>query len=155
MKALKLFPAMVLFLGAMHCQGQSTVAAAGGEAGSVSYTVGQVFVEPSTSDKGSLTPGVQQTYEIIVVDGIANTQITLEAQVYPNPTADWLTLSVAEADFANLRYTLTDANGRTIAVDNIADAQTAIDMSRFAPAVYLLRVDDGEKALKTFRIVKK
>ena len=146
--------AFVALIGA-KANAQTAVATAGGEAGTMSYTVGQIAVEPSVSDKGSLTPGVQQAYEITIVDGIAETQISLEAAVYPNPTADWLTLTVADNDVANLRYTLLDANGRTIATDNITDAQTAIDMGRLTPAMYLLRVDDGAKSVKTFRIVKK
>ena len=154
-KLRKLIPAMALLVGAVHCQGQTSVATAGGDAGTLSFTVGQPFVAPTESATGSLTPGVQQAYVITVVDGIELTQISLEAEVYPNPTADWLTLSVVDTDAANLHYTLTDANGRTVAAADITDAQTAIDMGRLAPAVYLLRVDDGAKSLKTFRIVKR
>ena len=153
-RRLILLIAFVATIGA-KANAQTAVATAGGEAGTMSYTVGQIAVEPSVSDKGSLTPGVQQAYEITIVDGIAETQISLEAAVYPNPTADWLTLTVADNDVANLRYTLLDANGRTIAADNITDALTAIDMGRLTPAMYLLRVDDGAKSVKTFRIVKK
>ena len=118
-------------------------------------SVGQPFVAPATSDAGSITPGVQQAYAITVVDGIENTQISLEAEVYPNPVTDRLTLRVDNTDAATLRFTLTDANGRTIAADNIVDAQTAIDMSNLAQGVYFLRVDNGEMTLKTFKIVKK
>ena len=154
-KMLKLIPAIALFACTAHCQAQTTIATAGGEAGTVSFTVGQTFVAPASSDAGSVAPGVQQAYEISIVNGIENTQISLEAEVYPNPTADWLTLSVVDTDAATLHYTLTDANGRTIAAADIIDAQTSIDMGRLTPAVYLLRVDDGAKALKTFRIVKR
>ena len=154
-KMLKTIPAIALLACTAHCQAQTTVTTAGGEAGTVSFTVGQTFVAPASSDAGSITPGVQQAYEITIVNGIDNTQITLEAEVYPNPTADWLTLSVDDTDAATLHYTLTDANGRTITAADIVDAQTAIDMGRYAQGVYLLRVDDGNKPLKTFRIVKK
>lgn len=154
MRRMILLLASVALLGA-KANAQSTVATTGGEAGTVSYTVGQTFVAPATSDAGSLTPGVQQAYAITVVDGIENTQISLEAEVYPNPVTDRLTLRVDNTDAATLRFTLTDANGRTIAADNIVDAQTSIDMSNLAQGVYFLRVDNGEMALKTFKIVKK
>ena len=154
MRRMILLLASVALFGA-KANAQSTVATAGGEAGTVSYTVGQTFVAPATSDAGSLTPGVQQAYAITVVDGIENTQISLEAEVYPNPVTDRLTLRVDNTDAATLRFMLTDANGRTIAADNIVDAQTAIDMSNLAQGVYFLRVDNGEQALKTFKIVKK
>ena len=154
-KALRLIPAFALLACAANCQAQTAVVAAGGEAGTMSFTVGQIAVEPAESATGSLTPGVQQAYQITVVDGIAETQISLEAAVYPNPTADWLTLRVDDTNAANLRYTLTDANGRNIAAADIADAQTAIDMANLAQGIYFLRVDNGESPLKTFKIVKK
>lgn len=134
---------------------QSAVTSAGGEAGTVSFTVGQPFVTPAVSDAGSLTPGVQQAYEITIVNGIENTQISLEAEVYPNPVVDRLTLSVSDADDAVLHYTLTDANGRSLSTAEIVDAQTSINMSTLAQGVYFLRVDDGQTLLRTFKIVKR
>ena len=128
-----LFAAALLFT-AGAASAQTAVATAGGEAGTVSYTIGQPFVETAQSDAGSLAPGVQQAY--------------------PNPVADRLTLSVADTDKA-LRYTLTDNNGRALATSEIANAITEIDMANLVPAVYFLRVDDGNVMVRTFKIVKK
>ena len=152
-KRMILLIAVAVLFGA-KANAQSAVTSAGGEAGTVSFTVGQPFVTPAVSDAGSLTPGVQQAYEITIVNGIENTQISLEAEVYPNPVVDRLTLSVSDADGVVLHYTLTDANGRTIATAEIVDAQTAIDMARYVQGVYFLRVDDGNVVVKTFKIVK-
>ena len=157
-EALKLIPALALLMGAAHCQAQTAVATAGGEAGTMSYTVGQPFVEVAESEAGSLTSGVQQAYTITVIDdntGLSDSQITLAAEVYPNPVADRLNLRVDGTDITNLRYTLTDNNGRTLASADIADTQTAIEMSNLVQGVYFLRVTDGETPLKTFKIVKK
>ena len=68
---------------------------------------------------------------------------------------DRLTLRVDNLESAALRFTLTDNNGRTIAADNIAGAQTSIEMGHLAQGAYFLRVDDGETVLRTFKIVKK
>ena len=147
--------AFVALIGA-KVNAQTAVVTTGGEAGTMSFTVGQIAVEPSASDKGSLTPGVQQAYEITIVEsGVAGRQVTLEAAVYPNPTADWLTLTVADTDVANLRYTLLDANIRALATSEISDVQTQIDMAALVPAVYFLRIDDGNVMVRTFKIVKK
>lgn len=139
----------------VHCYGQTSVATAGGEAGTMSYTVGQTFVTYSVSDAGSITQGVQQTYTITIVDnvGLTDRKISIEAEVYPNPVTDRLILLVDNLETSSMRYTLTDANGRTIAADNITDAQTLIDMGNLVPAVYFLRVSDGD-AWQTFKIVK-
>ena len=153
-KLRKLIPAMALLVGAVHCQGQTSVATAGGDAGTLSFTVGQPFVAPTESATGSLTPGVQQAYVITVVDGIELTQISLEATIYPNPVADRLNLRVDNLESAALRYTLTDANGRTIAAAGITDALTDIDVANLVQGVYFLRVDDDKSPLKTFKILK-
>ena len=134
---------------------QTTVATAGGEAGTMSYTIGQIAVEPAETAAGSLTPGVQQAYEITIVDGIDNRYVTLEAEVYPNPVTDLLILRVDDAVTTTLHYTLTDANGRTISAADIASAQSAIDMSQHVQGVYFLRVTNGETMVRTFKIVKK
>ncbi|MCR5360837.1 MAG: T9SS type A sorting domain-containing protein [Bacteroidales bacterium] len=153
----KLFLAMALLVGAAHCHGQTTVATAGGEAGTLSFTVGQVIYTATTGEAGSLTAGVHQAYDISTVAlgavGLAN-GISLNA--YPNPVADRLTLVVADASaVADLGYTLTDAAGRTLTTDRITAAKVTIDMTAFAPAVYFLRVDEGTTLVRTFKIVKK
>lgn len=153
-RRLILLMAFVALIGA-KANAQTSVATAGGEAGTVSYTVGQVFVDVATSDKGSIAPGVQQAYEITIVEvGVADRLVTLEAAVYPNPVTDRLVLRVDDTAAA-LRYILTDANGRAIATDNIVDAQTGIEMGNLAQGVYFLRVDDGNAAVRTFKVVKK
>ena len=152
-RRLILLMAVVAMIG-VETKAQTAVATAGGEAGTVSFSVGQTFVEVAESGNGSLTPGVQQTYEIIVVDGIHNRQVTLEAAVYPNPVTDRLVLRVYDT-LATLRYTLTDANGRILASDDISDEQTTIEMDRFAQGVYFVRVTDGDAAVRTFKVVKK
>ena len=157
-KALKLIPAIALLAVVAHCEAQTAVVTAGGEAGTMSYTVGQPFVGVAESDAGSLAAGVQQAYTITVIDdntGLTDSQITLEAEVFPNPVADRLNLRVDNLESAALRYTLTDANGRTLAAVGITDALTAIEMANLVQGVYFLRVDDDKLPLKTFKIVKK
>jgi len=153
-RRLILLMAFVATIGA-KANAQTAVATAGGEAGTMSFTVGQAFVAPTTSDAGSITPGVQQAYEISTVEvGVADRPITLEAAVYPNPVMDRLMLRVDDNE-ASMRYTLTDANGRAIATDNIVEPQTSIEMANLAQGVYFLRVDDGEALVRTFKIVKR
>ncbi len=135
-------------------EAQTTVTVTGGEAGTMSFTVGQPFYQTATSDAGSLAAGVQQAYAISIVDGIENSQISLEAEVFPNPVVDRLNLRVENTADATLRYMLTDNNGRTLASDGIADVQTAIDMTLYVQGAYFLRVDDGERVVKTFKIIK-
>jgi len=153
-KVRKLISAIALLTVAVHCHGQTAIATAGGESGTISYTVGQPFVETTQSAVGSLAQGVQQAYTITTTEvGVAELAASVELSAYPNPVVDRLTLSVADTDVA-LRYTLTDNNGRTLATAEIADALTEIDMANLVPAVYFLRVSDGNVMVRTFKIVK-
>ena len=133
---------------------QTAVTVAGGEAGTMSFTVGQPFYQTATSDAGSLAAGVQQSYTISVADGIENSQISLEAEVFPNPVVDRLNLRVENAADATLRYILTDNNGRTLATNGIDDAQTAINMAQYVQGVYFLHIKNSERVVKTYKIVK-
>ena len=79
--------------------GQQAVVTAGAEAtgtgGTVSYSVGQVVYQTHASTSGSVAEGVQQPYEISVLSSTKDVAgISLTCSVYPNPTADYLTLKV-------------------------------------------------------------
>ena len=138
--------------------GQDTVTTSGGEAtgagGQVSYTVGQVAYTTNFGTTGSVAQGVQQPYEIQTVLGAENFDINLQLAVYPNPTTNWLTLVVKNYSYDNLNYQLFDLNGRLIVNNKITTETATIEMAQYPSAVYLLKVLDKNKEIKTFKIIK-
>jgi hypothetical protein len=99
--------------------------------------------------------GVQQPYEISTVSGIEEAiGINLTITAYPNPTSDYLTLSINEFDISNLSYQLFDMQGKLLLSTKITNEKTSIVMSNLIPAVYFVRVMEGIKNVKTFKIVK-
>jgi len=160
MKTLKkVLIAICLFWCGREIQAQETVTASGGNAsgggGSVSYSVGQVAYTTSTSTTGTLTQGVQQPYEILVVTGIEDANgISLELSVFPNPTSDFLKLKVESYILKNLSYQLYDVNGSLIENGEIVSKETVIKTRDLTPAAYYLRIIDNEKEIKTFKIIK-
>lgn len=127
-----------------------------GSAGSVTYTVGQIAVQSASNGDKHVLEGVQQPYEIQTV-GIDNyTGITLEAVVYPNPTQSLLNLRISnyEIPAAGLTAQLYDANGRLLQRVTVSDLETQFDLGAYATASYQLRVLDGKRVLKTFKVVK-
>ena len=129
-----------------------------GSNGSVSYTVGQVAVQSIEASAASLTEGIQQPYEIQTI-GVDNyPSITLDAAVYPNPTADRLVLSVENFvetyGRTSLRAALYNTNGQYIQTVDVAGAQTTINMSALSAGTYFLRVTADQQTLKTFKVVK-
>jgi hypothetical protein len=158
-KRLKLSAVLLLGLGLTGLQAQECVNATGGNAsgsgGSASYSVGQVVYTTHTGTSGSVAEGVQQPYEISVVTAIEEAKgINLSVSAYPNPTTDYLTLEVKEFDLSNLSFQLYDMNGKLLLNEKITGNQTSIVMSNLVPATYFVKVIQGSKEVKTFKIIK-
>ena len=129
---------------------------AAGSGGSVSYSVGQAAYQTHTGTNGSVAEGVQQPYEISVVTGIDEAKaINLLVSAYPNPTADYLTLSISEFNISGLSYQLYDMNGRLLQDEKVTGPTTNIAMLNFVSATYFMKVRQGQKEIKTFKIIKK
>jgi hypothetical protein len=163
-KRLKLSAILLLAIGLSELRAQETIPAAGGNAagsgGSVSFTVGQVVFTSGTGTSGSVAAGVQQPYEISVVTGLNDDPgISLICSVYPNPTTDFLILSI-EGDLPTT-YTayLYNSNGMLLKKVKIETNETRIDVSNLVIASYFLKIVNTTKKstsqeVKTFKIIK-
>jgi len=159
-KKLKLSAVLLLGLGLTGLQAQTSINATGGNAsgsgGSASYSVGQVVYTTNTGTNGSVAQGVQQPFEISVVTAIEEAKgINLSVSAYPNPTTDYLTLSIKEFDISNVSYQLYDMQGKLLQNEKITGNQTSIVMSNLVPATYFVKVTESNKEVKTFKIIKK
>ena len=158
-KRLKLSAVLLLGLGLTGLQAQTSVNATGGSAsgsgGTLSYSVGQVVYTTNAGTSGSVVQGVQQPYEISVVTAIEEAKgINLSVTTYPNPTTDFLQLTVESEKLKDLSYQLFDMNGKLLQNEKITSNQTSIVMSNLVPATYFIKVIQGNKEVKTFKIIK-
>lgn len=148
-----------LLLGLTQVNAQEAVVTSGGNAsgtnGNVSYSVGQIVYTTNTGATGSVAQGVQQPFEIQTVLGAENFNINLQLAVYPNPTTNWLQLEVKNTEFTNLSYQLFDLNGRMILNQKITTETSTISMEQLPAAIFLLKVVNNNKEVKTFKIIKK
>ena len=140
-------------------QAQESTNASGGDAtgsgGTVAYSVGQVVYTNNTGTNGSVAQGVQQAFEISVVTGLEEAKgINFLVIAYPNPTTDYLTLRIDEFEISNLSYQLYDINGKLLQNEKITSDQTSIVMSNLVPSSYFVKVIQGNKEVKTFKIIK-
>lgn len=159
-KQLKLNTLLLLGLGLTGLQAQESLNATGGDAsgggGSASYSVGQILNATKTGTSGSVAQGVQQAYEISVISGIRKAKgISLAIEAYPNPTTEFLTLDVKDIELSNLDFQLFDMQGKLLHSQKITSNQTRIVMNDLQPAVYFLRVFQGNKEVKVFQIILK
>ena len=158
-KKLKLSALLLFGLGLTGLQAQTALPATGsnasGSGGSASYSVGQVVYTTNTGSNGTIAQGIQQPYEISVVAGIEEAKgINLSVKAYPNPTTDYIILSIEEFDISNLSYQLYDMNGKLLQNKKITGNQTSIVMSNLVPANYFVKVIQENREVKTFKIIK-
>ena len=161
-KKLKLSAVLLLGLGLTGLQAQTSVNATGGNAsgsgGSASYSLGQVVYTTNIGANGSVAQGVQQPFEISVVTAIEEAKgINLSVTAYPNPTTDFLQLKVDASttlSIQSMSYQLYDMNGKLLQSEKITGNQTSIVMSNLVPANYFVKVIQGNKKVKTFKIIK-
>jgi len=148
----------VLSIWGLGVHAQETVPAGGGDAsgagGTVSYTVGQVVYTTNNASSGSVAQGIQQPYEILVVTSAPEAGgFSLTCAAYPNPTAGILNLRIGDFISETMFYSLSDEQGRILKTKKIRDAETPVLLSGYPEAIYFLTVTNGDKKIKTFRIV--
>ena len=152
-----IFLASVLLATQLVCSQEVLPVSAGtalGSGGSGSYTVGQVFYTTHTSTAGSVSQGVQHPFEFQTLSNPELTTVNLTALTYPNPTKDFIILKITDSALHNLRYTLFDVNGKSIASGLITESSTQIQLKYLAIGAYILKVSQQNQSLKTFKILK-
>ena len=140
-------------------QAQDAILTSGGDAsgsgGSFSYSVGQIVYTTIIDSNGSMAQGVQQPFEISAVLGVDDLLgINLSLVAYPNPTTDFLNLTIVNLNYKNLSYQLFDINGRLLAQKKLENNSSEITMKQFPSALYFLKIFNNQKLVKLFKIIK-
>ncbi len=139
-------------------QAQVSANASGGDAsgsgGTIAYSIGQTVYTTHTGTTGSVAQGVQQPYEISILSGVEEQQISLDIKAFPNPTIDYLTLTIDNIELSNLSYRLFDIGGKLLETKKITSTTETIQMENLPGATYFLNVMNNNKEIKTFKIVK-
>lgn len=131
---------------------QSTTATAGGDnattEGSISFSIGIPVYTYSEGSNGSVTQGVQHTYEI---ENLSTDEIgPLLVSIYPNPTSDLITLEYG----GKFSYQLFDSKG-SLLNDGEGENLIKLQMSSLPASVYYIVVTDEKKSTNSFKIIKK
>jgi hypothetical protein len=129
---------------------QSTTVTAGGDhattEGGISFSIGIPVYTYSEGNNGSVTQGVQHTYEI---ENLSTAEFaTLSVNVYPNPTVGTVTL---EYD-GTFSYRLLDSRGAVLS-EGYGEHGIKLEMYSLPASVYYLVVTD-EKNSSSFKIIK-
>ncbi len=126
-----------------------------GNGGTVSFSVGQISYHTIKASNGSVAEGVQQPFEISVLSVLEDMDlINLHIQTFPNPTTNFLSLSISNYEITDLSYQLFDLQGKMVLNETISNDITQVNMSNLGPSTYILKVEQNHKVLKTFKIIK-
>jgi len=151
-----LLSAGLLFGLTFQSRAQKNTVSSGGNAngigGSASCSIGQVVYTSSLGTNGSVVQGVQQPYSITI--GFAETTHHLEMSIYPNPTSRFLHLKVKGKNLETLSYHLLDLQGRLLQHEKINTNEITLEMEGLPKSAYFLKVNNGSKTVKTFKIIK-
>lgn len=139
-------------------QSQEVVTTSGGYAEStsakVTWTVGEPVTETVIGTNSILTQGFNQGDLIITL--VKNPEESgLILKVFPNPANDRVNISVVQTEIENLRYILTDINGKVLSNNKLQGYETDIPVSDLSPALYLLKIYKGRKEIGVYKIIKK
>tara|TARA_R110001592_G_scaffold23435_4_gene91849 strand:- start:383 stop:865 length:483 start_codon:yes stop_codon:yes gene_type:complete len=147
----------LISLGGIYAQ-QAILSSGGnasGNGGTSSYSIGQIFYETNNGSKENIVQGVQQPFEISAVLGLEEPlDISYNFLVYPNPTTDFLNLTISQIENKKFIYQVFDLNGRLLFHKKMENNNSEIRMNQLANAVYLLKIFENKKLIKIFKIIK-
>ncbi len=156
-KGLLIAMALVFWITGVGAQESVNVSGgiASGNGSTMSYSVGQLVYTTYSGSTGSVAQGVQQPFEISIVLELEEAEnIVLTLMAYPNPTVDNLILKAIHYDLNSLSYQLFDLNGRLLLNNRMTGVETTIPMLEFPDGVFILKVINDYKEIKTFKILK-
>lgn len=118
----------------------------------MSWTLGEISTETYSDANNQLTQGFHQV--TLMVTAIDDQLESLAVQVFPNPVADQLNISLEESTQAH-RFRLLDASGKQLQVRESFFLNAEIDFSNYAKGTYFLHISDvNGTSVKTFKILK-
>lgn len=132
-----------------------------GNAGSVSYSIGQVFYTYEGDQEQSVAQGVQQAATTEqgedLPEDIDTESPEISVLIYPNPATEFVTIATQGVGFQNdsSSYQLFNYQGKLIMQNSMHQDHTTIQINNLSSSIYILRVYVQNKLFKTFKIIKK
>lgn len=137
---------------------QSGIVTSGGNSygtnGSLTYSIGQIDFQALTFLNGQVAQGLQHPYETNTITVVDENNMLVSPFVYPNPTADRVTLNFNSTPPQNTIYKLFDSQGRILSRETISKTEMTISMERYPAGIYFIRIMTNEKETRNIKIIK-
>ncbi|MDF2551859.1 MAG: C-terminal target protein [Chryseobacterium sp.] len=159
MKKIFMYGIFLILCATSEVSAQKAVLAAGSNAtggnGSASYSIGQIdYTSKGTNNQAN--EGVQQAYEIITLSTTETAgSDKKDILLYPNPFKDFLFVDFTTNDYRNSEFQLFDSSGKLLKENKIKESKSEFNFSELPSAMYIIRINQNGKNIKTFKIIKK
>lgn len=129
---------------------------------SLSFTMGEMMTQTAITQNGTLvlTQGFQQPEQFELVGIFVPPELTVDYQVFPNPTAGQLTLKLAGKEPTLLFVGIYDLRGSQTVIPEqrlgfIGQFETIFDLSPLPEGMYFLRIyDESRQLVETIKVQK-
>ena len=124
-------------------------------ADNIPVTVTGFVISGADADNYSLIQPAGLTANITVLTSIEEINGgKLSCSVYPNPTTDFVTLNVVNANSDKLSYILIDSRGNILDNEQITSNETLISMQSRLSGTYFIKIIGNNRNIKTIKIIK-
>jgi hypothetical protein len=122
--------------------------------GSVTYSIGQIFIHPYSVDDTILSLGIQQVYFDQTLSKAKNISQPI-ISFSPNPIKDIVKVSFSQFDSGTFSYAVYTLQGALISNAPITSLDTHIDIKDIAAGSYVLHIKQNNTPINAFLIQKK
>lgn len=156
MKRIFIYSFFLIFCSVSEVDAQKALLATGSNAtggNSSSYSVGQIDF---TTKENQVMEGVQQAYEITTLSTTETAgSDRKDILLYPNPFKDFLFVDFTTNDYRNSEFQLFDSSGKLLKEEIIKESKSEFNFSALPSSMYIIRINQNGKNIKTFKIIKK
>jgi hypothetical protein len=120
----------------------------------IDWSVGELQVATYIAPNGSsIAQGFHQGN--ITITALKNlTELPFNIVVSPNPTMDFINVALETPTVDGIICTLTDAQGKILLTEKWLTPTQSINCTGFVSGVYFLTIEQKNKGLKSFKIIK-
>jgi len=119
----------------------------------LSWTLGEVAVETFSGTNTILTQGFQQKFDITTIQNELESKYQIS--IYPNPSNDLINIIVDLGSNEQYNVQLFDMQGKILENYKFCGNTSKIDVSKYAPAQYLLRINNSKgEPIKMTKVTK-
>lgn len=121
--------------------------------GAISFIIGDIVTTSGATVNNLVNPGIQSSsLEITAVNDLRESDVKLA--VYPNPASETVKLNIGREVVSGFQYRLYDLKGLLLKQEPVEKSETEIFLGELPPSTYFIKILDGKREIRTFKIVK-